>query len=60
MNRAYRAIAVGIGLVLSSIGLDLAGSALQSLLVLVISFALGIAGAVVAIRGMIDFISERA
>ena len=45
---------------MTSIGLDLAGSVMQSLPVLVVSFALGIAGAVVAVRGMIDFISERA
>jgi len=59
-NRAYRAIAAGVSLLFLSIGLDLAGSFLQSLPVLVASFAVGIAGAVVAVRGVIDFISERA
>jgi hypothetical protein len=60
MNRAYRSIAVGVLLLLSAIVLDLAGSALQSIVVLILSFALAIAGAVVAFRGLIDFITERA
>jgi hypothetical protein len=41
-----------------SIALDLAGSRLHSLFVLVISFAVGIGGAVVAFRGLLDFFSE--
>jgi hypothetical protein len=60
MNRAAQAVSVGVLLLLSAIVLDLAGSALQSIFVLIISFALGIAGAVVAVRGLIEFIAERA
>jgi hypothetical protein len=60
MNHAYRALIIGVTLLFSSIVLDLAGSALQSIFVLIISFALGIAGAVVAVRGVIEFIAERA
>jgi hypothetical protein len=41
-----------------SIALDVAGSRLQSLFVLVISFAVGIAGAVIAFRGLLEFFSE--
>jgi hypothetical protein len=60
MNHAYRALAIGVTLLFGSIVLDLAGGALQSIFVLIISFALGIAGAVVAVRGLIEFIAERA
>jgi hypothetical protein len=43
-----------------SIILDLLGTSFGSLGLLIISFALGIAGAVVSVRGLIEFISERA
>ena len=59
MNHAYRAVLAGVTLLVGSIVLDLAGSALQSLPVLILSFALGIAGAVVAVRGLLEFIAER-
>jgi len=58
MKRAAQAVSVGVLLLLSAIVLDLAGSALQSIFVLIISFALAIAGAVVALRGMIDYLGE--
>jgi hypothetical protein len=58
MNRAAQAVSVGVLLLLSAIVLDLAGSALQSIFVLIISFALAIAGAVVALRGIIDYLGE--
>jgi hypothetical protein len=59
MNRAYRPISIGVALLFGSIALDLAGSHFESLLLLVISFALGIAGAVLAIRGVLEFVAER-
>jgi len=46
-------------LLLGSIALDLVGSSLQSLVVLVISFAFGVAGALVAVRGLVEFLGER-
>jgi len=58
MKRAYRAIAVGVALLASSIILDFVGSSLGSIFVLILSFALGIAGAVVSIRGVIEFLTE--
>ncbi|MDA4135001.1 MAG: hypothetical protein OK441_05480 [Thaumarchaeota archaeon] len=59
MHHSARILLTGLVLLLGSITLDLAGSALQSLLVLVLSFALGIAGALVSIRGLIEFLGER-
>jgi hypothetical protein len=59
VNPAYRPIGVGVALLFAAIGLDLAGSFLQSLPVLVASFALAIAGAVISVRGLIDFLAER-
>ncbi|MDA4137107.1 MAG: hypothetical protein OK449_08970 [Thaumarchaeota archaeon] len=60
MNRATQAISIGVLLLVGAIVLDLAGSALQSIFVLIISFALAIAGAVVALRGVIDYLGEAA
>jgi hypothetical protein len=48
----------GLALLICSIALDVSGSRLQSLALLVFSFATGIAGAVVAFRGMIEFLGE--
>jgi hypothetical protein len=59
MNRNYMAITIGVALILTSLALDLAGSRLQSLPVLIVSFALGVAGAVISVRGIIEFVSER-
>lgn len=58
MRRGFRALFLGLGMLLGSIALDLLGSHLQSLLVLVVSFAVGIAGAIVALRGLVDFLGE--
>lgn len=44
---------------LSSLALAFLGSVLQSLTVLVFSFVLGVAGAVVALRGVLDFLGEK-
>ena len=43
----------------SAIGLDYVGSSFESLPVLVLSMTLAIAGALVGLRGLIEFIGER-
>lgn len=58
MRHAFRALSLGFALLVGSIALDLAGSDLQSLLVLVVSFAVGLAGAVMAFRGLLEFFGE--
>lgn len=52
-------IIVGILMLFSAIGLDYFGSYFQSLVILVISIIIAIAGALVGIRGMIEFLGER-
>lgn len=59
MNRAYRAMAAGVLFLLVALGLDLAGSDYQSLSLLIVSFAFAIGGAVIAVRGVVEFIAER-
>ncbi len=59
MNHSGRILLTGMLLLLGSITLDLVGSSLQSLVILVLSFALGVAGALVAIRGLVEFLGER-
>ena len=59
MLHSVRILLIGVALLLGSISLDLAGTFFQSLTVLILSFALGIAGALVAVRGIVEFISER-
>ncbi|MGD0637637.1 MAG: hypothetical protein ABSA72_06335 [Nitrososphaerales archaeon] len=59
MHHSVRILLTGVLLLLGSITLDLVGSSLQSLVLLVISFAFGIAGALVAIRGLVEFLGER-
>lgn len=58
MRQGFRVLSIGLGMLVLSIVLDLAGTRLQSLILLVISFAVGIAGAVVAFRGLMEFFSE--
>ncbi|MDG7006486.1 MAG: hypothetical protein JRM86_06075 [Nitrososphaerota archaeon] len=60
MDPAFRALGLGVGLLVGALALDLAGSSLGSLPVLVLSFALAVAGAVVALRGVIELVGERA
>ncbi|MDG6915817.1 MAG: hypothetical protein JRN58_02345 [Nitrososphaerota archaeon] len=60
MDPAFRALGLGVGLLVGALALDLAGSSLGSLPVLVLSFALAVAGAVVAVRGVIELVGERA
>lgn len=59
IKRAYLGITIGVVLLFSSLTLDILGSELQSLGVLIVSFILGIAGAVVAVRGVLEFLGER-
>jgi hypothetical protein len=58
VRRSARMLLVGIGLILSAIATDLIGSTYQLLVVLIFSLALAVAGAVIAIRGMVEFIGE--
>lgn len=58
MKRGTQAVVLGLSLLFGSIALDLLGSNLQSLGVLVVSFAVGIAGAIVSLRGLVDFFGE--
>jgi len=52
-------IIVGLALLFSAIGLDYVGATFESLPVLVLSMVLAIAGALVGLRGLIEFFSER-
>ena len=58
MRREFRPVILGLAMLLGSLALDLLGSRIQSLYVLVLSFALGIAGAIVALRGVVDLLGE--
>lgn len=58
MRRGFRPVILGLAMLLGSLALDLLGSQIQSLYVLVLSFALGIAGAIVALRGVVDLLGE--
>lgn len=52
-------VLVGLLLLFSAIGLDYFGSYFQNLFILLISIIIAIAGALVGIRGMIEFLGER-
>lgn len=58
VRHSARMLLAGIGLILSAIATDLIGSTYQLLVVLILSLALAVAGAVVAIRGMVEFLGE--
>jgi uncharacterized membrane protein YccC len=58
MRRAYRSIVVGICMLVGSFLLALLGSYLLSLPVLVLALVMGVAGAFVSLRGVIEFLSE--
>lgn len=59
MSPAARALGLGVGLLAGALLIDLAGSSLRSLPLLVFSLALAVAGAVVAVRGVIELVSGR-
>ncbi len=58
MRRGAGAVLLGMALLLASLGLDFGGADLHSLLLLILSFAVGIAGAVVALRGLLEFLGD--
>ena len=59
MRHSAKVLAVGAALLIGAIASDLLGSAMQQLSVLVLSLALAVAGAVLALRGMLEFVGER-
>jgi len=59
VQHSVRVLLTGVVLLLGSMALDLAGASAQSAVVLVASFTLAIAGALIAIRGLVEFIGER-
>ena len=52
-------VIVGLTMLLGAIGLDYLGASLQSLSIIVISMIVSIAGALVGIRGLLEFLGER-
>jgi hypothetical protein len=58
LHHSVRILLIGVVLLLGSIALDLLGAYLQSIVVLVVSFALGVAGALVAVRGVVEFLGD--
>jgi hypothetical protein len=58
MRHSVRIILVGMALLFGALASDLVGSNLQMLGVLIISLALAVAGAVVALRGVLDFLGD--
>ncbi|MCH4814736.1 MAG: hypothetical protein QXY87_09920 [Saccharolobus sp.] len=57
--RSILKIIVGLAMLSGAIGLDYVGASFQSLSVLVVSMILAIAGAMVGIRGLMEFLGER-
>jgi len=58
MKQAFRSIVVGVSMLVSSFLLALLGSYLLSLPVEVVALVVGVGGAFVSLRGVIDFLSE--
>ena len=59
MRSSITKIIVGLALLFSAIGLDYVGASFENLPVLVLSMIFAIAGALVGLRGLIEFFSER-
>ncbi|ACP49496.1 conserved hypothetical protein [Sulfolobus islandicus Y.N.15.51] len=57
--RSILKIMVGLAMLSGAIGLDYIGASFQSLSVLVVSMILAIAGTMVSIRGLMEFLGER-
>ncbi|ACP34622.1 hypothetical protein [Saccharolobus islandicus] len=57
--RSILKIMVGLAMLSGAIGLDYIGASFQSLSVLVVSMILAIAGTMVGIRGLMEFLGER-
>ena len=58
MLQAVRVILAGVGLLLAALASDLVGSSFQLLWLLVLSLALAVGGAVVAMRGLIELLGD--
>lgn len=54
-----KVLLVGIIVLLGGLSADLIGQKYQTLIVLILSLGLSVAGAMLAVRGMIEFLSER-
>ena len=59
MRHSVQVLALGIALLLGAMSADVIGTAYQLLFLLILSLVLAVAGAVVAIRGMFEFLGER-
>ena len=59
MLHSSRVLLVGVTLILSAMVTDWIGSTYQLLLVLIVSLAMAVAGAVISIRGLMEFLGER-
>ena len=60
VRHSVRVVLVGVAMLFGALASDLIGASYQALGVLILSFALAIAGAVVAMRGMLDLLGELA
>jgi hypothetical protein len=58
VRHSVRVVLVGVALLFGALASDLVGVNYQALGVLVLSMALAIAGAVIAMRGMMDLLGE--
>jgi len=59
VRHSSRILLVGIGLIFAAMATDWIGSTYQLLLVLMFSLVLAVAGAIVSIRGMFEFLGDR-
>lgn len=59
MDSSIIKIIVGLGMLVSAIGLDYIGASLENLPILVLSLVFAIAGALVGFRGLFEFFSEK-
>ena len=59
MRHSERVLIVGAALLVGGIVADIIGTKYQILFLLIFSFGLAIAGALVAMRGLFEFLGER-
>lgn len=59
MRHSERILATGLALIFSALATDWIGSTYQLLTVLVLSFILAVAGAVISVRGLVEFLGDR-
>ena len=60
MKHSVQVLSTGVLLLIAAIATDLVGAQYQLLALLILSFVLAVAGAVVAVRGMFEFFGDRA